>query len=76
MSTGFQNLFPSATIVDDALIDELMGDLREKRPRIVTFQSDWKAGLSQRMIDEAEDFIKNDYEIIYEDVYRTAYIRK
>lgn len=68
--------FPSATIVDDALIDELMGDLREKRPRIVTFQSDWKAGLSQRMIDEAEDFIRDDYGIVYEDVYRTAYIRK
>ena len=43
---------------------------------IVTFQSDWKAGLSQRMIDEAEDFIRDDYEIVYEDVYRTAYIRK
>ena len=68
--------FPSATIVDDALIDELMTDLENNRPKIITFQSDWKAGLSQRMIDEAITFTNDNYSLLYSDEFRSVYLRK
>lgn len=69
-------IFPSAAIVDDALQKELMTDLKEKEPKIVTMQSDWKAGLSEEMILETENYIYENYDKYYVDEYRVVYKRK
>jgi hypothetical protein len=68
--------FPSAAIVEEDLLDELMGDLEEKQPRILTFQNDWQAGLSGQMIQEVEDFTEENYSLIYQDKYRDVYQRR
>lgn len=67
--------FPSATIVEDALIDELMQDLEEKKPKIITYQQDWEAGLTERMKEAARTFTEADYELLYEDAFRSVYLR-
>ncbi len=67
--------FPSATIVEDELIDELMQDLEHNEPKIITFQCDWEAGLTERMKEEARAFTEANYSLLYKDEYRSAYLR-
>lgn len=74
--TASRIFFPSATIVEDELIDELMGDLERNKPKIITYQRDWEAGLSERMKEEACSFTEADYSLVYEDEYRSMYLRK
>ncbi|MCI8712047.1 MAG: hypothetical protein HFH23_07145 [Ruminococcus sp.] len=67
--------FPSATIVEDELIDELMGDLEKNEPKIITYQCDWEAGLTERMKEEARSFTEKYYSLLYEDEYRSVYLK-
>jgi len=67
--------FPSAAVVNEGLFDELMSDLNRNKPKIITMQSDWKAGLSERMQEETRAFISASYILIYEDEFRTVYLR-
>ncbi len=73
--TASRIFFPSATIVEDALIDELMQDLEENEPKVITYQCDWEAGLTERMKEEAKDFTEKKYSLLYEDEYRSMYLR-
>lgn len=73
--TASRIFFPSATIVEDALIDELMQDLDQNEPKIITYQCDWEAGLTERMKEEARNFTETNYSLLYEDEYRSVYLR-
>lgn len=68
--------FPSAAVLGDDLTDALMDDLRRNRPKIMTFQVDWTAGMSDYFISEAEAFTEANYALLYEDAYRRAYLRR
>lgn len=74
-ATASRIFFPSATIVEDELVDELMQDLEQNEPKIVTYQCDWEAGLTERMKEEARSFTEMNYSLLYEDEYRSVYLR-
>ena len=57
------------------LDDELMQDLEHNEPKIITFQCDWEAGLTERMKEEARAFTEANYSLLYKDEYRSAYLR-
>lgn len=67
--------FPGASVVDDNLVDELMSDLMKNKPKIITYTSDWKNGMTDHMISESEKFTNTSYSLIYEDDYRSVYLR-
>lgn len=68
--------FPGASVVDDAFVDELMKDLERNKPKIATFTLDWKNGMTDHMISVTEQYIEENYEMIYEDEFRQVYLRK
>ncbi len=57
------------------MIDELMGDLEKNEPKIITYQCDWEAGLTERMKEEARSFTEKYYSLLYEDEYRSVYLK-
>lgn len=66
-------LFPSAAIVDEALLNELLQDLTEDPPAYMTFQKDWKNGLPQSMISRITQLRDSGYTLVYQDAYRSVY---
>ena len=74
MTPASRIIYPSAAIVDEKLSDELIYDIKNKRPKIITLQKDWKMGLEESFIKEVKGLLKADYERAYKDEYRTVYI--
>ena len=52
-----------------------MGDLEKNEPKIITYQCDWEAGLTERMKEEARSFTEKYYSLLYEDEYRSVYLK-